>query len=422
MNLHRSSCSPITLVICIAASLILGCTRGSPAGESQQSASAGEQAAAGSPTPLYYRHPMHPEITSPTPAKDEMGMDYVPVYATGAASGEVRLSAAVEQKLGVRTAPVMVGPLPLDLRAPGSIRYDERTVAETYVPLAGRIEKLSVHSVGETVRLGQLLFELYSPALATVDEQYLRAASPGATVDNPYFAGLRALGLTDDLIADLREHRRSAGRIPFRASGLGALTGLNVREGAFIAQGASALQWAKMDPVWAVVDVPASLADALRTGTSASVTVAALPGQTFSGPIDYVYPVVDAQTRAVQARVVLANHSGVLKPNMMVSVAIEGPATGPVLHVPREAVIRDGRSDRVVVALGNGRFVSRQVRLGRENGERVVVLEGLSATDQVVTSGLFLIDSEANIRSGLARMSESPPQPDRKTATAAGNP
>jgi Cu(I)/Ag(I) efflux system membrane fusion protein len=344
----------------------------------------------------------------------------VPVYATPAASGEVRLSAAVEQKLGVRTAPVMVGPLPLELRVPGSIRYDERTLAEAYVPLAGRIEKLSVRSVGETVRPGQVLFELYSPALATVDEQYQKAASPG--VDNPYFAGLRALGLTDDLIADLREHRRTAGRIPFRASGLGVLTGLNVREGAFIAQGASALQWAKVDPVWAVVDVPASLADALRAGTTARVSVAALPGQTFSGPVDYVYPSVDAQTRAVQARIVLANHAGVLKPNMMASVAISGPAGDAVIHVPREAVIRDGRSERVVVALGNGRFASRQVKLGRESGERVVVVEGLAATDQVVTSGLFLIDSEANVRSSLARMSEGDSSADPKAATTAGNP
>jgi Cu(I)/Ag(I) efflux system membrane fusion protein len=359
---------------------------------------------------LYYRHPMNPSITSPTPAKDEMGMAYIPVYADGqTVAGEVRLAAAVLQKLGVRIVPVMAGILPGQVRAPGVVQFNAQSVTEGYVIVTGLVEKLSVHSVGQTIRSGQLLFQLYSPALATVDSQYLQSLDNGTpSSQNPYVNGLRAFGLTDDLIDDLRAKRRPVGRIPVRANVSGVVTALNFRDGAIVSQGSSVLQWAAIDPVWAVLQVPASQARDIKEGQSAEVTSPALPGETLAARVNYVYPGADPITRAVLVRLVLSNHNGALKPNMLVSALIHGSESGELLHVPREAVVRDGRVDRVILALGNGRFVPREVRLGRESGDRIVVLEGLAATDRVVTSGVFLIDAESNIRSSLARMIDRP--------------
>jgi len=404
-------------VIGATALLTSGCSQtATPSESNAPAASSPVQAGADTePRLLYYRHPMNPAITSPVPAKDEMGMDYLPVYEDEAAPGQVvQLSAATLQKLAVRSAPVIVGVLASEIRAPGIVQFDARSVTEAYVVTTGQVEKLSVRSVGETVHAGQVLFELYSPALATVDSQYLQALNSQAPAENPYVNGLRTFGLTDDLIADLRERRRTVGRIPTRASASGVVTLLNVRNGAIVPQGSSVLQWAATDPVWVLVSVPASQAADVRTQVAGEVTTAALSSRIFQGRVDYIYPDVDPLTRALRVRLVLANRDGALKPNMPVSVTLHGHEAQAVLHVPREAVIRDGRSDRVILALGEGRFLPREVKLGRESGDRIVVTEGLTATDQVVTSGLFLIDSESNIRSSLTRMTDqtqAKPQP-----------
>jgi len=360
--------------------------------------------------PLYYRHPMNPSITSPTPAKDEMGMDFMPVYDTGQTmAGEVRLTDSFVQKLGVRIMPVAVGVLPGDVRAPGVVRFDAGSVTEAYVIVTGRVEKLSIGSVGEAIRSGQLLFEVYSPALETVDIQYLQSLDSSTPhSQNPYVNGLRAFGLTDDLIADLREKRRPVGRLPVRSGRSGVVTALNFRSGAIVAPGDSVLQWAATDPVWAILQVPASQATYVKKGQSAEVTTPALNGETLSASVNYIYPDADPLTGAVPVRLVLPNKDGALKPNMLISALIQGSESGEVLHVPREAVIRDGRVDRVILALGNGRFAPREVELGREIGDRLVVSKGLAATDRVVTSGMFLIDAESSIRSSLARMGDRP--------------
>jgi membrane fusion protein, copper/silver efflux system len=399
-----------------------GCSRaGNPSGQrANDNASTPGQAAH---RVLYYRHPMNPAVTSP--AKDEMGMEYLPVYADESSSVQVvQLSAATLQKLAVRSAPVTVGALPNEIRAPGVVQFDGRSVTEAYVVTAGQVQNLSIRSVGESVQAGQLLFELYSPALATVDSQYLQALNPQTpAAENPYSNGLRTFGLTDDLIADLRDKRRSVGRIPTRTRNAGVVTALNVRNGAIVAQGASVLQWAATDPVWVLADVPVSQAADVKLQAASEVTTPALPSRTFQGRVDYIYPDVDPLTRALRVRVVLANRDGALKPNMAVSVTLRGHDSAAVLHVPREAVIRDGRSERVILALGEGRFMPREVRLGRESGDQVEVLDGLTATDHVVTSGLFLIDSESSIRSSLGRMADPDRgKPEGGAVPVAGNP
>jgi Cu(I)/Ag(I) efflux system membrane fusion protein len=349
---------------------------------------------------------MNPSVTSPVPARDDMGMAFIPVYAGEAsAAGAVQLPASVVQRLGIRASPVATSALTEEIRAPGVVQFDARSVSETYAVTTGQVERLSVRSVGESVRAGQLLFELYSPALATVDNQYLQSLNrQTSSVENPYVNGLRTFGLTDELIADLREKRRRVGRIPYRAEKAGVVTALGARDGAVVAQGTSVLQWMTVDPIWVLVDVPASQAGGIELQGSAEVTLSGLAGRTLSARVDYLYPDLDPITRTARVRLVLRNPDGALRPNMTASVTFHRSDSAPVLHIPREAVIRDGRTDRVILALGAGRFAPREVKVGREIGDQVIVLEGLEVGDQVVTSGVFLLDSESNIRSSLARM------------------
>jgi Cu(I)/Ag(I) efflux system membrane fusion protein len=209
------------------------------------------------------------------------------------------------------------------------------------------------------------------------------------------------------MIDDLRAKRRAPGRIPFRAAADGFVTELGVRDGALVQQGDRLLQTASVDPVWVSLAVAQSAGADVALGADVLITTRAFPGRKFVGRVDLVSPRLDERTRTVTARVVVANADGALKPNMVVAARIGGAAGEPVVHVPSEAVIRGAAGDRVVVALGEGRFATRSVVLGRESGDRVAIADGLREGDQVVTSGMFLIDAETNLESGLGRLDDA---------------
>jgi membrane fusion protein, copper/silver efflux system len=334
---------------------------------------------------------------------------------TPAANGELQIPQAALQKLGVRTARVEIGPLAAETVAVGAVRYDASTLSDVYAPTGGWVENLAVHAVGEPVHAGDLLLELYSPSLATVDEQYLSAVAAGMPpATNPYSGGLRSIGLTENMIDDLRAKKRAPGRIPFRATRDGVVTELGVRDGAVVPQGTRLLQSVALDNVWVELAIPESAAAEVVAGAEVSLTTPAFPGRSFAGRVELVNPRLDERTRTLGVRVAVANDDAALKLNMLMSGVVKGAGGAPVAHVPNEAVIRGAQADRVIVALGDGRFAPRPVVLGHAAGDRIAVLQGLAEGEQVVTSGVFLLDSETNLRSGLGRLEgvdAAPPAP-----------
>lgn len=319
---------------------------------------------------------------------------------------EVQLRPGLVQLLNVRTEAVASGTLPSELRVFGSTAYDAHLVTPIFAPVAGWVDKLVVRGVGERVRAGAMLFEIHSPNLATVDAQLLEAVAGGTKpLDNPYARGLRSLGVTDDLILDVVEKRRPAGRIPVRARAAGIVAELDVRAGELFAQGAPALQIAALDSLWVTAYVPAQHASMAEVGTEARITSASFPGREWRARVEQAYGGLDPETRTLPVRLVIQNDAETLRANVPVSVTLIHAEPDAVTHVPRDAVIRDGREERVIVSLGDGRFAARTVRTGRTSGERTVVLDGLRAGENVVVAGQFLIDSESNLRSALARLS-----------------
>ena len=390
-----------------------GCDRASSGDPARQSAAA---------TPLYYRSPMDPTVTSPVPAKDPMGMDYTPVYADGGAAG-VTLSPDRAKQVGLVTVAASFGPLPRHIRAFGSIQFAQSAVRDVYAVSGGWIEALGVSAVGDSVQGGQRLFELYVPALVNVDTQYMHAIETGADPnDNPYARAMVAQGLTDSMIRAMREKQRTPGRIPYKAERDYVVTALNVRQGAFVTQGTIVMQVAPRDPVWAVLEVPARSASGIVPGWTAAATTASVPGHTFSGKVQYVYPELDTATQTVRVRVVLQNREGVLMPNMYLTAVLQDEEAGtPVVHVPLDAVVRGQSADHVIVAGSDGAYVPRQVRLGVEEGAEVAVVAGLNRGERVVTRALFLIDSEASLRASLQGM-QPPGQVPAPAASSATNP
>lgn len=393
----RPKRAPVVLLL----GILVAC--GSPAGLAQ--ADNGEREV------LYYRNPMNPAITSPVPAKDEMGMDYIPVYAGAAGeSGVVQIDPAVVQNLGMRTEPVLRGPLAREIDAVGYVGYDERRVAHVHLRAEGWIEDLRVHFIGERVEAGAELFSVYSPALANAQEELLQASQVGQSqLVDASRERLRLLGVDAQQIRELERTGRADPRVTVRAPQAGVVTALDIRHGMYVVPQTTLLSLADLSRVWLLVDVVERQADWVEVGQIAELRLPHRPDQVYRGRVEFVYPSLDAETRTLRARLTFDNPDEELKPNMYLNARILAEATDEQLSIPQQALIRTGRADRVIVALGEGRFRAQDVVPGIESGARVGIREGLTEGDRVVVSGQFLIDSEASVQASSQRFQGTTP-------------
>jgi Cu(I)/Ag(I) efflux system membrane fusion protein len=397
---------------------VAGCAREQqPASPSEPVAAAADDSAAEHAAkhadPLY-RCPMHPDVVRNEPGECPIcGMDLVkvepePAEPADAPGPEVRISPAVMNNLGVRTeAAAMAAP---ERRAAtvGYVAFDERRMRQVQPRAEGWIEGLAVRAMGETVKAGQLLFTLYSPMLESVQQEYLDAQRIGnRDLIEASRERLRALGLDAAAAERLARAGRASGRVPFYAPIGGVVTDLGVREGAMVEPNMMVLTITELGSLWVIAEVPESQAAWVRAGTVAEIRLPSLPGETLAGRVEYVYPELNMETRTLRARIVLDDAGPGLRPNMLANVTLVGEAGEPALMVPRSALIRSGSEDRVVVALGEGRFAPRRVVAGPESGDRVVIRDGLAEGEQVVVAGQFLLDSEANLRAGMERLGEA---------------
>ncbi len=358
---------------------------------------------------LYWVAPMDPNFRRDEPGKSPMGMDLLPVYADQAGeSGVVSIDPVIINNLGVRTAAAERGVLSRRIETVGYVGYDEDTVHHVHTRVDGWIEKLAVNATGDPVKQGQVLFELYSPALVNAQQEFL--ATSGSAVQGLADASrqrLLALGVSQTEIDRLARNRRVRQHIQVFAQSDGVVAHLGVREGIYVTPATDIMSIAKLDQVWVLAEVFERQAAWVRPGQRADVELDYLPGKRWQGTVDYVYPELDERTRTLKVRLRFDNADEVLRPNMFTRVVIFGTETDAVVHVPREALIRGGKVSRVVVSLGDGRFRAQPVEIGIESGARVEIRRGVTVGERVVTSGQFLIDSESNIDVALERFQSS---------------
>jgi Cu(I)/Ag(I) efflux system membrane fusion protein len=359
---------------------------------------------------LYWVAPMDPNYRRDEAGKSPMGMDLVPVYAD-----EVDAVPGT----GVRTALAEIGPLSRRIETVGNINYDEDTLLHVHTRVDGWIEKLATTATGDPVKKGQLLFELYSPTLVNAQQEYLAARrSNNSVLRSASRDRLVALGVTTSEITRLDKERTASQRVRVYAEADGVIAHLGVREGIFVTPATEVMSVARLDRVWVIAEVFERQAAWVEPGQHAEVELDYVPGKRWQGTVDYVYPELDAKTRTLKVRIRFDNEDEVLRPNMFARVTLFAAETEPVVHVPREALIRGGSVNRVVLALGEGRFRAQSVEVGIESGSRVAILEGVSAGDRIVTSGQFLIDSESNIEAALSRMDEPADQNEHQPESA----
>ena len=363
--------------------------------------------------PKFYRHPMNPAITADKPLKDDMGMDYIPIYdETSSAmpgsdgAGVVTISPAMVNNMGVRTEPVQRSALKRRIAAIGYVGWDEDRIRHIHLRYEGWIERQHVTFVGEQVRKGDLLFEIFSPKLTSAQEEYLQAVTSGNNfLLSASRARLRSLGLADEQVAALDKTRKAETLIKVYAPSDGVVESLGARQGMFVESSTELASLVDPSSVWVVMDVFPQQATGLAVGTDAEMRVAALPGKLWRGKLEYIYPSADPVTRTVKMRLRFDNPDLLLKPNMFAEAHLYAGDEHVALSIPREALIRTGAGSRVVVALGEGKFAARTVEAGAEYGERIEIISGLEEGTQIVTSGQFLLDSESNLRAGLQRLS-----------------
>lgn len=360
--------------------------------------------------PLYWVAPMDSNYRRDAPGLSPMGMDLVPVYSEGADNnqdgpGAVTISPAVVNNLGVRTAKVQLKALQSEVKTVGYVQYNQDQLVHIHPRVEGWIETLYVKAAGDQVKQGEPLYTLYSPQLVNAQEEFVLAVDRNNTVlIRAAKARLKALNVSDGFVERLQVNKKVMQNITFYARQSGVVDELNVREGFYVKPGTSMMSIAQLDEVWVEAEVFERQAQLIEVGLPVTMTLDYIAGQSWRGKVDYIYPTLDAKNRTLRVRLRFNNQDHQLKPNMFAQVSIHAKAAEQQLIVSKEAVIRTGSQDRVVIALGEGRFKSVAVELGRSDSHNAVILAGVKADDEVVTSAQFLLDSESSKSSDFKRM------------------
>lgn len=385
-----------------------------------------DEEAAGAET---YYCPMHPQVVQDAPGECpicHMTLVRRPHGAAAASpspSGKptVELSAERSQLIGLKTAVAHRGTLAAAIRAAGNVVAAEDRLVRVQTRFSGWVQGLQVARTGERVKKGQLLLSVYSPDLVGAQQELINALAwsasppPAAHVEGHQPASITAdlagdarqrlllLGLAEDDISTIARTRRPLPTLKVRSPAGGVVSRKDVVEGAYVAPGTDLFEIADLTKVWVLAEAFERDLARVEVGQEATLSLAAYPGETFAGRVDFVYPSVDPARRTAKLRLIFDNPQLRLKPGMYGDVELRAPAVEAVV-VPVEALVDTGSEQYVFVASGAGRYEQRRVRAGARAGGELQILEGVAEGELVVTTGNFLLDSESRLRSAADLM------------------
>jgi len=376
----------------------------------------------------YWISPMDPGYIRDKPGKAPCGMDMVPVYeeeGAAAAPGAIAVSPATVQSMGVRTAKVEVRPLSHDTWTVGLVTFNERGLSVINTKVNGWVERLYVNATGDPVRKGQTLLSIYSPELVSAQDEYLLAyrnlKTLGTSPIKEMAAGAKRLAdaarrrlsyfdITPGQIAALEQTGQVKKHLTLNSPVNGYVVKRTVTQGMYVQAGMTLLEVADLSTIWVDADIYQYELPWIKVGQPVTMNLQYLPGETFQGRIDYVYPYLKETSRTVRVRLRFPNPQLKLKPEMFSQVNIKSPVTRAAVVVPNEAVLDTGLKQHVFIALGQGRFEPREVKLGvyGDGNHYREVLSGLQGGEEIVISAQFLLDSESRFREAIQMM--LPPQ------------
>ncbi len=377
-------------------------------------------AASGERKILYWRAPMDPNYISDKPGKSPMGMDLVPVYEDEVQGEVISVDPAVVQNIGVRTATVQLLNLSRTVKTNGVVVVDESRTYLVNPKISGWIERLYVDETGQSVSKGKPLLDIYSPELVSAQEEYLLALKGSHALATSSLMSVRSG--SEDLLKAARERLKywditdaqiealeSSGKVSrvmtLYSPASGVVLHKNAVEGGYNKAGTDLFQIADLSKVWIEAEIYEYELPWAKVGQNAVVHLTSDPEQVFKGKVSYIYPYLDPKTRTATIRIALDNSTGIFKPDMYAQVQIETRKLENVVAIPREAVVRSGKRDVVFIALGDGKFLPREVQLGLEaDNSFYEVRTGLNQGDRIVISSQFLLDSEARLQEALQKL------------------
>lgn len=361
---------------------------------------------------LYYRNPMGLPDTSKVPKKDSMGMDYIPVFDgdQGDAS-TVKISLGKLQRTGVKTATAEMASISRRIQVPATVTLDERLVSIISMRTDSFVDDVADVTTSGRIRKGDKLFRFYSREIAAAASEYAVRGDVRGNGDAGSALRLKNLGVPQEAIDAIGNTRQVPTSITYVAPRDGIVLERMATTGMMAKPGDVLFRIADTSNVWVMADVPEYDLASVKSGAPANVTIRSLPGRTFKGLVDLVYPEVDMQTRTTKVRIELPNPDGVLLSNMYADVEIEAGAPKPVVAVPSSAVVDTGDRQVVFIDKGDGKFEPKNVKLGVRGETQTEITEGVVAGDKVVVAANFLLDAESNLNSALSAMTSEEAKP-----------
>lgn len=368
---------------------------------------------------LYWRAPMDPNEIYDAPGKSKMGMDLVPVYEDASGGeGIVSIDPIVVQNMNVKTAVVESKKLSSEVITNGVLTTNEKTEYIVTTRVNGWVENLYINYTGQPVTKGQKLMDIYSPELVATQQELITALNYQKAVNKASFDEVRESGdellknavlklqlleIPESDIEKIKETREVKTYVTLYAQSNGTVLEKNVLDGQKIMAGMPLLKIANLSTLWLTADIYEYELSKITEGSKAEIRFNYLPGKTFEGRVTFIYPTIESKTRTAKIRIDIPNTKGELKPSMFANVVIKGKDLGIKPVIPENAVIRSGRKDIIILALGEGKFKPQEVTLGGYSDGYYQVLEGLSEGNVIVTSAQFLIDSESNLRAAVSQ-------------------
>jgi membrane fusion protein, copper/silver efflux system len=372
---------------------------------------------------LYWYDPMVPNQHFDKPGKSPfMDMQLVARYADEERAGQmpsIRIDPGIVQNLGVRLTTVERGALSEPIEAVGSVTFNQRNIAVIQARTGGFVSRVYARAPGDVIPRGAPLVGLLVPDWAGAQAEFLALlqSSDKALIDAAR-QRLALLGMSQDLIAQIESSKAPQTTITIRTPLAGVIETLDIREGMTVGAGAPIAKVDGLATVWIEAAIPEAQTGRAQIGKQVQVRLTAFPGATFSGRVIALLPEANMDTRTLRVRIELPNVGGRLRPGMFAQVQLDSGDQTPVVYVSSEAVIRTGTRSVVIVAGEGGRFIPTEVRTGGDVAGRTIILEGLTEGQKAVSSGQFLIDSEASLKGVLARLGGAGPAP---SGTVAGS-
>jgi membrane fusion protein, copper/silver efflux system len=358
--------------------------------------------------PLYWYDPMVPTQHFDAPGKSPfMHMQLIPKYtdAQDIETAGVKIDPGTRQNLGVRLTTVERGSLAQLTEAVGALGFNQRDMAVIQARSGGFVTRVYARAPGDVIARNDPIADLLVPEWTGAQTEFLALLNSNdhALIDAARERML-LLGMSGDLVTSIERSRESRATVTIRSPLAGVIETLDVREGMTISIGATLAKVNGLAAVWLEAAIPEARGGLVSLGKQVKARFTAYPGESFVGRVIAVLPQANAETRTLRVRIELPNRGGLLKPGMFGQVRLDGPQTEPVLYVASEAIIHTGTRTIAIVAAEQGRFIPAVVQTGEDVDGETVILDGLKEGQRVVSSGQFLIDSEANLQGVLARL------------------